>query len=210
VDWSVSYFEGFDLHPDLEITDIGLSEVKLALTHHRIQVVGADTATALGPYTLRGEAAYTFTTHSHNRQVKSPFFLLVVGGDRNVLRNLNINLQYILRIISEFQPPTEIPDPLLRVVAIERASINNQLDRVQHSLSLRISKKWLNDTLAAEVASVVSITRSDFAVRPKITYAITDHLKATVGANTFRGGTPSFFGRLRDTSTAYAELRWDF
>jgi hypothetical protein len=210
VDWSVSYFEGFDLHPDLEIMDIGLSGVNLALTHHRIQVIGADAATAVGPYTLRGEAAYTFTKHSQNSQVKSPFFALVLGGDRTVLQNLNINLQYILRVISEFQAPREIPDPLLRGVAIQRAMINNQLDRVQQSVALRISKKWLNDTLNAELGSIVSLTRSDFAVRPKITYAITDHVKATVGADIFRGGIPSFFGRLRDTSTAYAELRWDF
>jgi hypothetical protein len=210
VDWSLSYYQGFDIHPDLEISDIGPSGVKLLLTHHEIQVIGADAATALGPYTLRGEAAYTFTKHSQNSQVKSPFFFLVLGGDRTFLENLNVNLQYILRVISDFRNPRTIEDPLRRGVAFEQAAINNQLDEVQHALSLRISKKWLNETLEAEVGSIVSLTRYDFAVRPKIKYAITDHLRATVGADIFRGGTPSFFGRIRDTSTAYAELRWDF
>ncbi len=210
-DWSISYYDGFDLRPDLEISDVGLSGITLALTHHRIRVIGADVAATWGPYGLRGEAAYTFTEHSGTRlQVKSPFFFLVVGGDRTFPGNLNVNLQYILRVITDYRSPVDVADPVERAVATEQALINAQLDQSQHSISLRVGKKWLNDTLEGEVAAVVSLTRLDYVLRPKITYAVTDRLKVTVGADVFRGAVRSFFGRLRDTSTAYAELRWDF
>jgi hypothetical protein len=56
----------------------------------------------------------------------------------------------------------------------------------------------------------VAPARHEFVVRPKASYALTDQLKVTAGADFFRGDTPSFFGRLRETSTAYVELRWDF
>jgi len=173
-------------------------------------VVGLDAATVLGPYGLRAEAAYTFTEHWKNSQVKSPFFFMVLGADRTFMGNLNLNLQFILRVISDFQNPIDIPNPITRPVATAQASINSQLDQVQQSISFRISKKWLNETLETEVGSIVGLTRLDYAVRPKAKYAITDRLRATVGGDIFRGPTPSVFGRLRDNSTAYVELRWDF
>jgi hypothetical protein len=60
------------------------------------------------------------------------------------------------------------------------------------------------------VSAIVAPARHEFVVRPKASYAVTDRLKVTAGADFFRGDTPSFFGRLRETSTAYVELRWDF
>jgi len=45
---------------------------------------------------------------------------------------------------------------------------------------------------------------------PKATYAVTDRLRLTAGAFIFGGETPSFFGRLRGTSTGYVEVRFDF
>ena len=210
VDWSLSFFDGFDLYPDLEITGIGLTKVFVTPTYHRIQVIGADAATVLGPYGFRGEVAYTFTEHSQNDQVKSPFFFLVLGADRTFLGSLNINAQFVLRVISDYTNPIDVPNPINRGVFTEQATINNQLDRVQESITLRVNKKWLNETLETEVASIVNLARLDYAVRPKAKYSITDRLKATVGGDIFRGPTPSFFGRLRDNSTAYVEIRLDF
>ena len=55
----------------------------------------------------------------------------------------------------------------------------------------------------------MGLSRLDYAVRPKVKYAITDRWRLTVGGDIFRGPDPSFFGRIRDTTTAYVELRWD-
>lgn len=95
-------------------------------------------------------------------------------------------------------------------MAIQQAVVTNQLDRVQHGTSLRISHKWLNETLEGELAGVYSFNRHDYAVRPKVTYAFTDRWRGTIGADLFRGSEDTFYGRLKDNSTAYAELRWSF
>ena len=211
VDWSLSYFDGFDLFPDLGIDTVRPTGVDLLLRHHRSRVAGADAAAALGPYTVRGEVAYTFTEHERaGDQVKSPFLFLVLGADRTLPGGVYVNIQYVLRVVARFQDPFAVADPSVRRVAIEQASINDQLDEAKHALAVRLSKTWLNETLVTEITSIISPARAEFVLRPKVKYAVTDRLKLTAGADVFRGETPSFFGRLRDTSTAYVEVRWDF
>ncbi len=212
VDWALSYFDGFDLFPDIALDQVRDSAEDLVLRHHRIRVIGADATTTVGRYGLRAEAAYTFTEDSRGTdpRVKNPFFFLVVGGDRTFFEYLNVNLQYLFHYVVRHRSPSEIFDPVERSVAIEQAGISNQFDRVQHGLSLRVSHKWLNETLEGEVAAVLLFARLDYVVRPKLVYALTDRWKLTVGADIFRGEPQSFLGRLRDNSTAYAEVRWSF
>ena len=88
--------------------------------------------------------------------------------------------------------------------------MSNQRDRNEHGLTVRISRRWLNDTLEAELVGVVSLTRGDHAWRPKIIYALTDALKLTAGADLFRGGRDTYYGRLRANSLVYAELKLSF
>jgi hypothetical protein len=212
VDWSLSYFDGFDLFPDLGIDQASASSVALLLRHHRIRVIGADAATTVGRYGLRGELAYTFTEdrQGNNPFVKNPFFFMVIGGDRTFFEYLNINVQYILRIVTGHQSPLEIPDPLQRVVATQQAVVTNQLDRWHHAVSLRMSHKWLNESLEGEVVGVLSFTRFGYVILPKVSYAFTDRWKGIIGVDFFGGGRHAFFGNLRDNSTVYAELRWSF
>lgn len=210
VDWSLSYLNGFDLFPDLGIDRSRPPVVNLR--HHRIRVIGADAATVLGRYGLRGEAAYTFTEDGDGEDpfVKNPFFFLVLGGERTFLEYLNVNLQYLLRVMARFHDPQETSDPLQQGVAIQQAVINNQTDRIQQGVSVRFSHQWFNETLRGEVVAVFSTPRHDYAIRPKVTYALSDRWKAIVGGDLFRGPERSFFGFLRKNSTAYAELRYGF
>jgi hypothetical protein len=212
LDWSVSYFDGFDLLPDLAIDRRTPAGLDLTLDHHRIRMIGADAATTVGRFGLRAEAAYTFTEDPHgtNAFVKNPFFFLVFGVDRSVLDDVNVNLQYVLRVISAWTPLPSPADPARREVAIQEATLTNQLDAVQHLAALRLNGRWLNQTLEAETALVFSFTRLDYAIRPKIVYALSDRWRLTVGADIFRGDQPSLFGRLRANTGAYTELRWSF
>lgn len=212
VDWSLSYFDGFDPVPDFAIDRVTLTSLDLILKHNRIRVIGADAATTLGRFGLRGEAAFTVTEDPRGSKpdVKNPFFFMVLGGDRTFLEHLNVNLQYLFRYVVHHVSPVDVADPVRRGVAQEQAIVANELDRVQHGASLRVGNKWLNETLEAEVGAILTFTRLDFAVRPKLTYALTDRWKAVIGVDIFRGDRRSFFGRLRDNSTGYAEVRWSF
>lgn len=221
VDWSLSYFNGIDPWPDLGVGRVTLApapfgftptSVEVLLRHHRLRVIGADAAVNLGRFGLRGEAAYTFTQDAKGRdpEIKNPSLFLVVGADRTFLEYLNINLQYLFRVVVNFRDPAHLPDPVRRPVALEQAVVANQRDRFQHGATARVGYKWLSETLEAEVAALYWFTRGDYAIRPKVIYAFTDRLKGTVGADIFRGDRNTFFGRLRDSTGAFAELKFSF
>lgn len=212
VDWSLSYFRGFDQNPDISVGAVGPGSVVLALQHHRVRVLGADAATTVGRFGLRAEAAYTWTEDAAgtNPFVKNPFFYGVAGADRTFFEYLNLNLQYFVRQVSNYSDPNAIADPTLRTVALQQAVVANQLDRTQQGMSLRISDKWLNETLEAEIAGVLNFTRHDYLLRPRLAYAFDDHWKGTVGAYRYRGNSNTFFGLLKDRSGAFAEVRYGF
>jgi len=134
----------------------------------------------------------------------------VVGSERTFREYLNINLQYFLRVVSNFRDPTGIADPLRRNAALQLAAVSNQRDQMQQGASMRVSYKWFNETLEGEIAGVLSFTCLDYVIRPKVIYAFTDRWKGTVGADIFRGSGKTFFGRLRDNSAVYVELRYSF
>ena len=212
VEWSLSYFDGLDTIPDLALERTGSLRRELVLGSHRVRVVGVDAATVVGPYGLRGEAAYTFTEDDDGDDpgIKNPFLFVVVGADRTFLEHLNVNVQYILHVVTRYHSPFGIADPLAREVAVQAALLVNQLDHVQHSFSLRVSHRWLHETLEAELATIVSVDRFGWVLRPRVTYALTDRWRLTVGGDLFGGERLSFFGNLRDNSAAFAELRWSF
>ena len=211
VDWSVSYFNGYDLNPDLKIGASGPSGTNLILQHRRIRVLGADGATVVGRYGLRAEAAYTWTEDAGGDPlVKQPFLYAVLGGDRTYYDNFNVNLQYYFRRVTNYSDPQSIADPLLRGIALQGAITSNQMDRFQHGLTMRISNKWLNETLEGEIAGVVSMTYRDYALKPKLVYAFNDLLKGTFGMDIYRGASDTLFGRMRDNTSAFAELKYSF
>ena len=64
--------------------------------------------------------------------------------------------------------------------------------------------------MESEIAGVIWFKKGDSAIRPKVTYAFSDHIKGIVGGELYHGSPDSFFGRLSPTSTAYAEVQYGF
>jgi hypothetical protein len=210
IDWSLSWFSGFDLNPTLQpdpVTPGGLLE-----THPRIRVLGADFAVPFGRFGLRGEVAYTWTDSTAGIEPlrKRPFFYGVFGIERTYLETLNLNLQAYTYATRDWHNPRAVADPALRDLAVTQSIFNHQLDRTEHGLALRISNKWLHETLEAEVAVLSSVARRDYVLKPKVTYAFNDHLKGSIGAELLHGADDALFGRWRKNSAAYAELRYSW
>jgi hypothetical protein len=209
VDWSVSAFSGHDLSPDLRAED---DASRLSLTYHRVRVFGADAAWNIGRYGLRTEVAYVDTADPKGVDpfTKNPFFFGVAGGDRTFGERLNLNVQYILRVVRNFASAPATAPPFVHFVALEEAGFSNQARRVQNGATLRLSDKWRHDTLDAEIAAVAYAAPRGVAIRPKASYAVSDRLKVVAGADLYRGDASSLFGILRDNSGAYLEFRWSF
>jgi hypothetical protein len=215
VDWSVSYFHGRDLTPDLGVRLVAAMpdrEAVIALSHHRVHVFGADMAANLGRIGLRAEGAYVDTEDSAGRDpfTKNPFLFVVVGGDRTYGEYLNLNVQYLFRFVRGHRTVQTGLSPTEAGVAELQGILSSQATRVQHGASFRVSHKWLRETLEGECAAAGFFGPDGLALRPKVTYAVTDHWKVLMGAELYRGDSSSVFGLLRPNSAAYLEARWSF
>jgi hypothetical protein len=215
VDWSVSYFHGRDLTPDLGVRAAPAPldrEAAISLSHHRVRVLGADMAANLGRIALRAEGAYIDTEDTAGRDpfTKNPFLFMVVGGDRTFREYLNLNVQYLYRLVRDRRTPGEGLSATEAGVATLQDVLNSQTRRVQHGASFRVAYRWLRETLEGECAAVGFFGPDGLALRPKITYAISDHWNVLVGGELYRGEPSSVFGLLRPNSTAYVEARWSF
>lgn len=211
-DGSISYYRGFDLLPDLGLAAMTVSGPLLTLQYHRIEVFGADAARNFGRYGVRGEVAYVRTRDRSGRDptLKNPYLFYVLGVDRTFLESLNINLQFVGRSVINFQDPEASADPVLRNVAVQNAIFANQQDRTSQGMSSRLSNKWFNDTLEAEVLLFVNFQHTNAFIRPLITYAFSDHAKGTLGGEYYRGPDNSVFGQLKRNRGVFTELRYSF
>ena len=209
VDWSASLFQGLDLLPDLQPSAM---PGQIALRHHRIRVVGADAATTVGRFGLRAEGAYVHTEDGAGKDpfTKNPFVFLVVGGDRTYDGRLNVNVQYLLRVVTHFRETTDDVAPDARAIAAQQAVLSSQTRRVQHGASMRASVKWLHETLETEWAAIAYAAPRGIAMRPKVSFAVTDRVTVVGGAELYRGSDASIFRLLRPNSVAFLEMRWGF
>jgi hypothetical protein len=215
VDWSVSYFRGHDLTPDLGAQlapAMSDREVTVSLSHHRVSVVGADLAGNMGRIGLRAEGAYVDTEDTGRRDpfTRYPFLFIVVGGDRTFREYLNLNVQYVYRFVRDDRSTAEGLSATEAGIATLQRVLNSQTRRVQHGASFRVGYKWLRETLEGEGAAVGFFGPDGVALRPKMAYTASDSWKVVLGAELYRGQSSSLFGLLRPNSTAYMEARWSF
>ena len=206
-DCSVSYFDGFDHNPDFALTSAGVT-----MRYGRLKAYGADGAFTSGRYGFRAEAAFLTSEDStgENPFVKNPVIFAVAGGDRTFGDNLNINLQYLFRRVTNYRTLDLITPPPVLPLAEAAAFAANQYDETQHGMSFRIGDKWLNNTLEAEIAGLVWLQQGDSLIRPKISYALNDAVSVSMGAESYQGPRNSFFGRLTDFTTFFIESRWHY
>ena len=212
VDWSVSWFDGFDLNGDISQGPLTAAGQVVTLDHHRIRVLGADAATTSGSYRFALEGAYVRTDDPDgtNAFIKNPFFYGVFGVERDYPDNFTVIVQAFAREVSHYSNPELIADPVTRAIAVQEAVVTNQYDRTQQGLSLRIDKKWFNETLEAEFGAITLLNREGYALRPRVIYMWSDSVKIIGAYDYFKGTDKTTYGILERNKALYSELRWYF
>lgn len=212
VDWSFSYFDGMDRNPNLAVTGIGPLGVSFIQRYYRIRAIGFDAATTIGRYGVRSEVAYVRTQDEkgNNPEIFNPYLFAVIGADREVVQNWNINVQYMFHYTFSYQSPPTIQNPIFRAIGEANNLLSLQTHQVLHGLSVRLNRKWLNDSLETGLTSVLFFNDGDVLVTPKITYKVTDNLRVTIGGDYYSGSSTTVLGRLRNNSTAYLAVRFGY
>jgi hypothetical protein len=207
LDWSISYFHGYSLLPS-----VAAIESAYVLDYNRIDVIGADVAHNFGRFGFRSEVAYTHPsdTDGIDPNVRNPRLFWVAGIDRTFLENLNIDGQFFVRWMPHYQAPEYLCDATAQNLATLNSIIDGQEARTGTGLTFRVSNKWFNDTLQAEVLTLINLTRSDYFLRPLLTYTFSDHIKGMLGGELYRGPKDTPYGIFESASGAFVELRYGF
>ena len=197
MDWSVSYFHGKDLAPDLGVAGQAGGPPGVQLSHHRVRVFGADMAANVGRFGVRAEGAYVGTEDSSGSDpfTKNPFVYLVAGTDRTFGGLLNLNVQYLYRHV--LADPTMPASPM--DFAVGRGDAAGDSQQPDPPLSTGVASpvlKWLHDTLEAECAPrVCRAAGSRGAAEGRL--CGNRRLEGLAGAEIFNGETSSLFGLMR-------------
>ncbi|MGH8536353.1 MAG: hypothetical protein ACREXM_07760 [Gammaproteobacteria bacterium] len=209
-DWSLSFFHGYSLFPEAYAINAGGGVIRLR--YPTVDVIGGDYAQNFGRYGFRAEAAYFIPHQSDGFQeaLLKPYLYFVVGADRTFYENLNVNVQTFVRFVRDYVDPGVVTDPNLRVLAQQNALTFVQQDRWSPGMTVRISDRWFNDTLQAELFQHFYIKRANAYLQLMLTYAFSDHLKGTIGAQYYQGGDDTVFGALDRNRNVFAELRYSF
>ena len=212
IDWSVSYMSGRDLGYDLAITGSSGGTVLVNQNYNKVETFGADLATIVGSNRYAIEMAYTRTEDNAgtNYLIKNPFLFTVVGIEHDFGNNLSAIVQGFHNHVMNYQDPRNISDSTERFVYSLSATGNGQLEQDSFGLSGRVGKKWMNETLEGELAGSMLITGHGYSVRPKLTYAISDSLKATAGYEFYGGASDTVLGARRKNKAFFSEIRYFF
>lgn len=206
LDWSLSYFHGFNAIPEFQSS--ALTPDVVNLHHPRITVYGADMAHNLGRYGWRAELARVIRSEPLSGAGLRSHWALVVGVDRNFDDDLNIGVQLVARRNSGEAPDaaglSNPPWDALNAITFF------QQGREKFGTTLRLDKKWLNGTLDTELLWVNFFDPGTSYWRPLLSYGLSDSVKLTAGAEVYRGLPDSYFGRNKPIETVFVEVKFMF
>jgi len=222
-DFSFSGYRGYSVLPAVTLADQELVQV-----HPRFWMLGADFAATVDQWGFRGEFAWIdyrdanrYANRNGNGDRYSTSFRpgdpFPFGGDvgpRDTLaavigveRALDGGDSVLVQLLSQHLPDgrTVAPPPLGLLDAGNRA-VFGQFGRTRLGASVTVLGQRLNDQLRFELAGAVHFDRGDWALRPKLEWAIDDRWTLGMVAEWFGGPRDSRFGVLEDGSRVFVQL----
>lgn len=165
--------------------------------HQRIWQAGGTLGKDLGPFVLKAEIIYTDGRKMNTVDPTDTDGLVVqdtldwvVGADFQIEADTRLNTQVFQRIHFDHDPGI-IPE------------------RQESGASLLLHHKF-GSRWEGEALFISSLNRSDWLLRPKLTWKLQIDWRVTLGLDIFHGPATGFFGRFDNRDRAYVELRRDF
>jgi len=164
--------------------------------HEKVTQYGATLAKDLGDFVIKGEAVYA------------------MGREFNVSR-LNdsdgvVGQNYLDYIVSlEFGLPD---DNRLNLQFFQRRFSHHDADIIPRAVESGVTAFWSGKwgKLTPQVLAIHSLNRSDWLLRPKVTWNFDKNWRAAVGADVFGGRQAGLFGQFNQKDRLYAEVRRSF
>jgi|Deesub1362A_J573_1020465.scaffolds.fasta_scaffold01963_3 hypothetical protein len=190
MNFSFSYWRGFDLFPSVIPEREGL-----IIKYQPQQVLGVDFDYAWGRFVFKGEGAYYLTKDRQGIDPfsRNPFVYFVLGSDCTLSNPLSLNLQYVEK----------------RVLKWHDGLMSPQERKITRSASARLAYKK-EGYYSLQLISVYNFADGDYFLLPIFNYEVADGLNLYAGATFFAGPANSPFGRNKDLSRAFIEIKYSF
>ncbi len=207
VDFSFSYFYGFDKSPTIRIQMLPAQQKFIHTTEYsRQHVLGFDFATTFDKWVFKGEGAYFLTADRDGKDIfaVNPHLKYVLGLDYNLSDNWTLNGQFVQTVLFEYDRDYEEQTRIERHMPLDDVP-----EPYLQSLSGRIHYKW-NDFLSLQLISVLNLEETDYFILPILSYAFADGINIYAGGTLFGGPAQSSFGRSKEYSKAFFEVKYSF
>jgi hypothetical protein len=205
VDWSVSYFDGFERSARYRL-DLAQPLAPLFRgAFERTRKAGLDFASAHGAWTLRGEASHARQGCAACAPEQRTVSRMIVGIDRDFAASANLGLQLFRTRRSGYAAPAALPAPL-RPLAEGLDRLNSEYGPQQSGITLRLSDRAFNDRLRWEVSAVREFSNKSALLRPRISFAFSDSVRLSAGIDWYSGPAQSQFGALVKNRLNYVML----
>ena len=222
-DASLSGYKGWNHYPEFTekshaLVAPGVVAVDLKQIYRKQSAAGFDFSWNREKWTYRGESAFFWTENQNGQNMLSTpmHHDTVVGAERPIGDDFRVQAQYIYRYFPNYRPLDEVtgPDPVSASVNQQIARANALLfqyqDRNNGSVTFRVS--YMNESSGwdAEIFFMENIAGQDFLVRPKISYAATDTLRYTLGADVYGGPDHRTLGAMNPYNSVFLEAKSTF
>ena len=206
-DWSASYFDGFERQGRYRVDVSPTLGPVFRSDFEKAQTFGADFAGAMGSWTWRGEVSYSTMHATCNlcRSDERSVSRAVVGVDRDFLETMNVNFQLFTIVRNSYSDPGSLP-ATLQPIQSGLNRLNSEFGTTETGLTVRVADRILNEKLKWEISAVLDLTGRSSVIRPRLTYAMSDHLKLNAGIDYFSGEKQSYFGVLRENTLGFVLL----
>jgi len=202
IDFEVMAGYAWDDEPTLHVTrnlhadTQQLESLIVTPQYHRLTLGGGSFSTTLDGIVLRGEGAYYSGKYFQSSDPQLPegviqkdYLHYLLGADYT-LWDIDLSAQFVQKAILDH---------------------NDQMknDQFENTLTVRLSKDFLRETLRIELFSYIGLNEPDALIRPKVTYDIADGFEILAGANIFVGNVGTF-GQYDDNDMVYAKVKYSF
>ncbi len=221
LDGSVSYFNGFNPSPGINIAAVkplpmGV-ELDVRPKAYRMHIAGADfSATVMNNVGLRGEIAYREPVNGweKNLHIPNPDLQYIIGIDKEIVTDFSFIIQYMGRYVFDYR---DLADPVTPFdwaryqFEFKNRLITFQRDELSHAVSFRPEWKLKYETLSLQMLGMYNFTTEELVLRPQAAYDIADALTVTAGGEIYSGPDDTLYGSLDAyLSAMFVELKASF
>jgi hypothetical protein len=230
IGFSASWFRGYDPFYGFDLKSVdfktGIPVVTNVPSFYMKNALGIDVELPLGTWILRGEGAYNLTENSDNEMYIPNDDLNYVAAIEHDFGGFLTIIQYVGTYTFDF---SELTVPVLsdpanmmaqlqyanEMINYESASFNkkifHQQEKMNHAVSIVISKDFAYETINTELTGYYNFTSKECLIRPKLSCKIGSALTATAGYSFMKGPDKSIFSYAAPIMNgAFIELKASF